>query len=139
MKKIFATMIALASALALSLVLVGCGGGSQAPDPTGEWTLYEMTSEDPANAASPEDVQTMTDYGLSVTMTLNEDGTGSMNAFGEVLDVTWEQGDEGLTISLGGSPATASINENGMLSVDVGDGDFMIFQRTDAAAADAAA
>lgn len=132
-------MIALASALALSLVLVGCGGGSQAPDPTGEWTLYEMTSEDPANAASPEDVQTMTDYGLSVTMTLNEDGTGSMNAFGEVLDVTWEQGDEGLTINLEGSPASASIDENGMLSVDAGGGDYMVFQKADAAAADAAA
>ena len=137
MKKILATIVALAGAMALSFVLVGCGGGGAQQTIAGDWTLYEITGDE-ASAASPEDVQSLADMGMTVTMTLNEDGTGTMNMFGEQMDLTWETTDSGFSIAIQGDAAPATLTDNGNLSVDAGDGSALVFAPA-AASAQAAA
>lgn len=99
-------------------------------DVAGTWNLYEITG-DPA--VSPMEAQTLNNTGMGVVMTLNEDGSGSMNASGEIMDITWEDTADGLFISLEGSPAPATITGDGMISVDVGNGQVMVFQQTSSA------
>lgn len=137
MKKILATIVALASAMALSFVLVGCGGGGAQQTIAGDWELYEITG-DASSAATHEDVQSLADMGMTVNMTLNEDGTGTMDMFGEQMDLTWETTDDGFSISIQGDAAPATLTEDGNLSVDAGDGSALVFAPA-AASAEAAA
>lgn len=93
MKKRFA--LAFAAILALCLALVGCGGGGgggEAADPKanfiGTWEIQSM--EQDGESMSEEDLAMMRELGLSVYLVLNEDGTGSIEMFGEALEGTWE-------------------------------------------------
>ena len=96
----------------------------------GTWTLYEITDTDePDEAVSPEEVQQLDAMGMTVTMTLNEDGTGSMDMFGEPYNVTWEDAGGGTyTIYLEGSPATAMLAD-AYLCVVIDDTSSMIFAK----------
>ena len=41
-------------------------------------------------AMSGDDIAFMESFGMTVTLTLNEDGTGSLVMFDEAMDVSWE-------------------------------------------------
>ena len=74
--------------------LVACsssGGGSGAankPSPVGKYVLTGM--EENGEATSQEDLDLLKSLGLTVTMEIKEDGTGSMDLFGEALEFTWD-------------------------------------------------
>ena len=146
-KRIFA--LAVACVLALSFALVGCGGGSSssgnaggsdapaAPasdtaNVAGDWQLYEMANPTNPNSEyiiSHDDVVLAAESGYVVSMTLNEDGTGVIDIGGDVTNVTWEPNDaDSISINIGGDGTVATI-DNGMISIDVGDGDYMVFAR----------
>lgn len=55
---------------------------------SGTWELIEMT-ENGATTGS-DDIQMLKGMGLEVSLTLNEDGTGSFNLFGEAMNGNWE-------------------------------------------------
>ncbi len=91
MKKI----VALTLVLVMVLALAACGGGSSM-SAAGTWKLTGMT----------KDGQDYSEYlsmlGMEITMVLNDDGTGYMEAMGEKVDVTWDESgitSQGETIS----------------------------------------
>ena len=81
MKKRFLGILAVLAVFCIALV--GCGGPKEDYTPVfaGEWELVAMESED--NEVSEQDLQDMKDLGLTVTLTLNEDGTANRVMFGE--------------------------------------------------------
>lgn len=147
MQRKLTLIVALLSMFALSLILVGCSNSASsnepaapaqtetqaeepAPSVTGGWTLYEITGSADA-AASPDDVAALGEMGMSVSMYLNEDGTGYMDMFGEAMDLTWETSGNGFSISIAGDAAPATLSEDGnKLSVDAGDGSALVFERS---------
>ena len=80
----------LACVFALSLALVGCGGGGGDAKAAwvGTWDLYEM--EENGQITSTDDIQMLRDLGLTVTLELKDDGNGALVMFGESLEGTWE-------------------------------------------------
>lgn len=86
MNKKLGIVAALACAFVLCFALVGCGSASV--DKTkfiGSWGL-ESGSDKNLDA---ESIELMKSLGLEVTLTLNEDGTGKLDLFGEASDVEW--------------------------------------------------
>lgn len=76
----------LACIAALCFALVGCGGGSDnKANFVGDWTLESMG--DSTMTITADDLSTL---GLSVTMTVKEDGTGKLSMMDEPIDFTWE-------------------------------------------------
>ena len=80
-----------------TLALTGCGndGSSSSKksfDPkklAGKYELIEMTSGD--DSYSEEDLETLKSYGFTISMELNEDGTGTMNFYGEEEEFTFDE------------------------------------------------
>ncbi len=65
-------------------MLAGCaGGGDAAKNYVGDWKLVGM--EENGEATSADDIKLMEDMGLSVTMSVKEDKTFSMNVMGEEM------------------------------------------------------
>ena len=71
----------------------------------------------------------MDSLGLAVTLTLNEDGTGKLDLFGDSMEAKWEakSNTEG-KIALDGSEAKMTL-ENGELTITDGSGATMSFKR----------
>lgn len=86
MNKRIGILAALACAFALCFALVGCGGQVDNSKFLGSWEL-ESGSDETLDA---ESIELMKSLGLEVVLTLNEDGTGSLDLFGEAQDVKWE-------------------------------------------------
>ena len=129
-KKIVAVMIA--CAMAMSFALVGCGGGASAPSPVGQWEISGMTSD--GETYSAEDLQAMKDYGMNVTLSINEDGTASMNVFGEEMTGgTWDE----TSLTFNGQSINMTLDGD-TLTLTQGD-ETMTFSRMAADSAEAAA
>ena len=120
-----------ALALALSFALVGCGGADKNKY-TGEWQLAYGSDEN----LDADSIALMESLGLKVTLTLDEDGTGSLDMFGQKLSVTWEakSNTEGtLTVNDNGTDTSAdlSLNEGGdELTITDSTGASMTFKRS---------
>ena len=110
MKKI----VALTLVLVMVLALCACGGSKTA---AGTWKLTGMT----------QDGQDYSEYlsmlGMEITMVLNDDGTGYMEAMGEKVDVTWDDS----TITHDGESINYSLSGDKMTFEE--DGAEMIFTR----------
>ncbi len=83
----------LACVFALSLSLVGCGGGGGNSGDAkaafvGTWDLVEM--EENGEVTGSDDLDMLKALGLDVYLELNEDGTGALMLFGEAMEGTWE-------------------------------------------------
>ena len=77
-----------ACVFALSLALVGCGGGDVKAAWVGTWDLSEM--EENGEVTSSDDIQMLKELGLTVQLELKEDGTGALVLFGESMQGKWE-------------------------------------------------
>lgn len=90
MKKIgLATLIA--GLLALSLLLVGCGGGASEADKekfVGFWSLSGMVAD--GEETSADDIKMLEDLGMYCVLTLNSDGSAELDLFGDITSGTWE-------------------------------------------------
>ena len=117
MKKLASLLVALAM---LCVMLPATAEGI----PTGEWYLISMqmgeTAVDPAA------------FGMNLVLTLNEDGTCTMDSGdGDPAEGTWTFDDNGLTITEADSEQTLAY-EDGQLKLDMSDG-CMIFSQEKAA------
>lgn len=122
MKKL-GIIAALCCALVLCFALVGCGADKSSY--TGEWNLAYGSDEN----LDADSIALMDSLGLTVTLTLNDDGTGSLDLFGDKLEAKWEasSNSEG-KISLDGSDAKMTL-ENGELTILDSTGASMTFKR----------
>ena len=78
-----------ACVFALSLALVGCGGGGDVKAAwVGTWDLSER--EEDGEVTSSDDIQMLKELGLTVQLELKEDGTGALVLFGESMQGKWE-------------------------------------------------
>ena len=78
----------------LAICLFGCTREEAAPQPTpvplaGSYRLIQMVDQEGSDVT--EDLEMLGDVGLTVTLELNEDGTGTMNMFSENADITWTE------------------------------------------------
>ena len=103
----------LCCAFALCFTLIGCGSSVDKSNYTGDWKLAYGSDEN----LDADSIQLMESLGLSVKLTLNEDGTGSLDLFGETMQAKWEASSntEG-KITLDDSEATMKL-DNGELSI----------------------
>ena len=106
--------IALTLVLLMVLALCACGSNKEA---VGTWELTEFTSDG-------EDLGSQIKaMGFTVTLVMNEDGTGYMDMLGEKLEFTWKG--NRITTSDGTSPFKV---EGDTLTIDEGT-DIMVFAR----------
>ncbi len=133
MKRTTKIAIAIAAVFALCLGLVGCGGGDGADytkNFTGDWKLSGMTEN--GEAMSGDDIAFMESFGMTVTLTLNEDGTGSPVMFrtrlwtflGEPKSATE------LDVTIDGDTTTGKLADD-TITLEAG-GDAMSFVRVEA-------
>ena len=63
--------------------------GKKTRDLTGKYELIDMKAND--NAISQSDIEKMKKLGLTVTLEMREDGTGTLNMFGEKKKLTYNE------------------------------------------------
>ena len=114
-------------ALALCLALVGCGANVDKSLYTGDWTLESGSGENLDEAS----IELMKSLGLDVTLTLKEDGTGTLDLFGQSQEVKWSatSNTEG-TLKLAEQNAETKIKlDDGKLTLADSDDSYMTFKR----------
>lgn len=123
MGKKLGIIAAVCCALALCFALVGCGADKS--NYTGEWNLAYGSDEN----LDADSIALMDSLGLTVKLTLNDDGSGTLDLFGETMQAKWEASSntEG-KIALEGSEAKMTL-ANGELTITDGTGATMTFKR----------
>jgi hypothetical protein len=122
-----------ASVFALCLALAGCAGGvggSGGKDPSknyvGDWKLVGM--EEDGEAYSADDIRLMQNMGMTVTLSVKEDKSFSLNVFGEELPGTWEaKSDSAATFTVDGQSVPVTLADD-VLTLEQ-DGTKMMFER----------
>lgn len=132
MKKKLGLIAAAILSLAFCFYLSGCGKGvsSEAVESlSGKWEINSVESEDEAQQTSAADASLMRQMGLSVTLELNEDGTASMDVFGEVSEGEWtaKEANSGV-LSIKDQKVNIELDENGLLRLSQ-NGAVLVFQR----------
>jgi len=124
MSKKLGIIAALCCVFVLCFALVGCGGVDKSKY-TGDWKLAYGSDEN----LDADSIKLMESLGLSVTLTLNEDGSGSLDLFGEKQDAKWEASSntEG-KITLNGSEAKIKLTDSD-LTIEDSTGASMTFKR----------
>lgn len=109
MKKKLTALFTVVTALVLSLVLVGCGGGGKDAKEVfaGNWKATSMTGFD------EDDWEFCESLGMSIVLTLEDDGTATISIFGESMDGTWEaKSTTECSITLDGDEGTATLKDD---------------------------
>ena len=123
MSKKLGLIAALCCAFVLCFALVGCGADKS--NYTGEWKL--AYGSDPN--LDDDSIQLIDSLGMSVMLTLNDDGSGTLDLFGDAKEIKWEASSntEG-KITLDGSEAKLQLEEGELTIVDKSDAT-MTFKR----------
>ena len=124
MGKKLGLIAALCCAFVLCFALVGCGADKA--NYTGDWKLAYGSDEN----LDADSISLMDSLGMSVTLTLNDDGSGTLELFDETKEVKWEasSNEEG-KITLDGSEAAMTLEEDELTIVDKTDAS-MTFKRS---------
>ena len=125
MNKKIGIIAALVCAFILCFALVGCGGGADKTKFVGSWTL-ESGSDENLNADA---IAKMKSLGYEVTLTLNEDETGTIDLFGEKMDIQWKatSGTEGEATMEGTDKAKLAVDGDKLVMSD--DSSLMTFAK----------
>lgn len=114
------------AALLACLALVGCGSGSESQESelVGYWEVVDGQIED----TSMDDLLEFADAAnLHLIIYFDEDGTGVLDAFGNLTDFTYDAVD--MTITVDGEDEDISL-EAGQLTIDEGD-NYFVFEKSD--------
>ena len=98
--------------LAVLLLLTGICACSKAPDLSGDWQLLRIDSEE--NPVSEEEMDLVRSFGMDILLHLNADGTGTLDLFSEISDVTYDA--KQMKVTIEGSPAEMSY-KNDLLTI----------------------
>ncbi len=122
-------VVALACALALCFALAGCDSGTDQYKKNfqGTWELSGLTEGSTTYGES--DLSMLKDWGMEVSLTLNDDGSMSFGYFGENAEGTWEPKDANtVTLEIQGSSTDGKLSD-GVLSFEV-EGASMQFKKS---------
>lgn len=133
MKGIMRIAAILVATFALCFALAGCSSGGDGADYTknfaGDWKLSGIEAADESTTA--DDMAMLEAFGMTVTITLNEDGSAKFNLFGEEMSGTWKaKSATEATFTLEGDTATMTLADD-TLRLDVS-GEAMAFKRATA-------
>lgn len=117
---------ALCCVLALCFALVGCGGSASKADYTGDWKLASSSDANYDEAS----IKLMRSLGKDVSLTLNDDGKGTLTMLDDQTSVTWEakSGTEGKLKA--GDTETSLTLEGDKLTMDDYKGSSYTFARS---------
>ena len=133
LKAVIAALVCMVCASCM--VLAGCSSVDKSLY-VGTWTMQSSNDE----TFDADTMELMKTLDVQVSLTLNEDGTGTLNMLGnDPHDVTWEatSNTEG-TATIDGGAAKLSLEEGSLTLEDAG-GVVMTFARSEASAASASA
>lgn len=115
-KRFLGIFAAFAIVLGLCIGLTGCGDNKK--EYLGSWEIVGMTNDGVETAQA--DIELMKSFGLTVTLSLDEDGTGVLSLFGVDYNVTWEVSGDSATLEYEGGRYDMKV-EDGNLSMISGD------------------
>ena len=88
-KKVF-IIGGIAVAIVIVAIIVGCIiANNKKVSIAGNYELVEMYDDE--DSYSAEDLETLKKFGLSVYFELREDGTGTLDLFGETMELTYDE------------------------------------------------
>ncbi len=130
MKSIGKLIAVVACALALCFALAGCDSDTDQYKKNfqGNWELSGLTEGDTTYGES--DLSMLKAWGMSVSLSMNEDGTMTFDYFGETIEGNWEPKDANtVTLKILGDSADGKLSD-GVLSIEV-DGASMQFKKAE--------
>lgn len=77
------------SIMMVTFAACGSKGGSSKTPPIGSFTVTGIIED--GIETSEEEITTLKDMGLAMTVELKSDNTGVITLFGESVDVTWDE------------------------------------------------
>lgn len=92
-------------------------------DVVGTYRLAAMTGADEDDNVTAEDLEMMESLGMIVRLYMNEDGTGSLDMYGEVMELEWDAS----SITVDGEPAGYTYG-GGILTISE-DGESLVFEK----------
>lgn len=109
-------IMALALALLAGVIAMSCTPSIDTSNFIGEWEFLYGSSE----GLSEEEINMAKGPGSSVVLTLNEDGTGTFDLFGDVSTLTWTATNEteGSVTVEGNNAASMSIEDEQLILSD---------------------
>lgn len=97
--------------------------GGNVKNVVGYYELYEMSSGE--ESYTYDELQSLKNLGLVVTLELNEDKTGELNLFGETMELTYDN--KNMTVDGESSPYTVKDDKISMEHED----EKLVFQKTE--------
>lgn len=116
--------------LALAFALTGCSGGGKDPKANfvGSWELSGGTLE--GEELTDEYMKMLEDWGVHCVLILDEDGTGALDLFLEVVDLKWEAKDA-TTVTITAEDESHDMKlKDGKLILEEDDGN-LVFTKSD--------
>lgn len=125
--KIIKTCVIIAAVVLVivAIYLIFNKNGLGSKNIVGYYELYEMSSDD--EDYSYEDLQNLKSLGLEVTLELRDDKTGTLNLFGETMDLTYDN--KNMTVD--GEYAPYKVDDNKITMEQ--DGQKLVFQKAEKA------
>lgn len=112
--------------LAFCLALVGCAQTDYTKNFSGDWKLASVTSD--GETANEDDLAMLEAFGMTVGLTLNDDGTLKFTMLGETIEGTWKaKSATEAEMTIEGSTVVAKLADE-KLSMEA-DGEAMVFVR----------
>ncbi len=130
MKSIGKLIAVVACALALCFALTGCDSSADQYKKNfqGNWELSGLSEGNTTYGES--DLSMLKSWGMSVSLSMNEDGTMAFDYFGETVDGNWEPKDAStVTLKILGDSVDGKLSD-GVLSIEV-EGASMQFKKTE--------
>lgn len=128
MTKPIRVLIAIMTSVVMAMV-AGCGGAAADPAKNfvGSWQIAGMTEDGEAMAA--EDLATLAEMGMEITLTFSDDGKFTLAMGDEELAGTWEAKDAtNVALSVEGESVQGTLAD-GKLTLDQGEGSTLTFEK----------
>lgn len=131
MKRKNALLAALACALAFCLALAGCGGTASDPEApyVGYWTFAEGEVDGEDMGELLDQLQELMGTDVHFILHLEAGGTGVIDMYGEVEDLTWDAEDKTITVS--GEDQSFELDGEQLRLTGEDEGDYLLFDKSD--------
>jgi len=123
-KALIAILLVIAVILIIIIVATVKGDNATPANIAGKYEIEKVESRDDNNL-SDDDLRQMQSLGMTITLDVREDGTATMDIFGQSTDITYDT--ESMTMNVGGDEVPFSY-KRGKLQIEQ-NGSTMIFAK----------